>query len=191
MTASVLVGHGVGKATCWRCYGKTPNASSADCRATMPRVIRHAFIPVRSGAEHPTLESINRLAHEYELRDSLDCCVGVAAAGSRARTRADDAGGRVHRRRAPRSPHRRADGDRSISTTRRLADCRTWPAPRTWTHSQGHQAGQRARGLRDRATSGSPGLASPLACRASARRPNLPRSLPARLLTWRRSRRGG
>src|ERR1700732_1020097 len=33
---------------------------------------RHAFIPVLSGAEHPTLESINRLTHEYELKDCLD-----------------------------------------------------------------------------------------------------------------------
>jgi PAS domain S-box-containing protein len=33
---------------------------------------RHAFVPVLAGAEHPTLESINRLAHEYELRDYLD-----------------------------------------------------------------------------------------------------------------------
>ena len=33
---------------------------------------RHAFMPVVVGAEHPTLESINRLAHEYELRDYLD-----------------------------------------------------------------------------------------------------------------------
>ena len=33
---------------------------------------RHAFIPVLSGAEHPTLESITRLTHEYELRDHVD-----------------------------------------------------------------------------------------------------------------------
>src|ERR1700693_5377386 len=33
---------------------------------------KHAFIPVLSGAEHPTLESINRLTHEYELKDYLD-----------------------------------------------------------------------------------------------------------------------
>jgi predicted ATPase len=31
----------------------------------------HAFIPVLSGSEHPTLESINRLIREYELKDSL------------------------------------------------------------------------------------------------------------------------
>ena len=34
---------------------------------------RHAFIPaVVSGTEHPTPESINRLTHEYELKDCLD-----------------------------------------------------------------------------------------------------------------------
>ena len=34
---------------------------------------RYAFTPVHSTAEHPTLESINRLTHEYELKDYLDC----------------------------------------------------------------------------------------------------------------------
>ena len=33
---------------------------------------RHAFIPIHSGAEHPTLDSLNRLTHEYELREYLD-----------------------------------------------------------------------------------------------------------------------
>ncbi len=33
---------------------------------------RHAFMPMLSGAEHPTLESISRLTHEYELQDYLD-----------------------------------------------------------------------------------------------------------------------
>jgi PAS domain S-box-containing protein len=33
---------------------------------------RHAFIPVLSGAEHPTRESVTRLAHEYRLKDYLD-----------------------------------------------------------------------------------------------------------------------
>jgi PAS domain S-box-containing protein len=34
--------------------------------------VSHAFTPVLSGAEHPRLESVNRLTHEYELRDYLD-----------------------------------------------------------------------------------------------------------------------
>jgi len=33
---------------------------------------RHAFIPVTVGTERTTLQSINRLAHEYELKDDLD-----------------------------------------------------------------------------------------------------------------------
>jgi hypothetical protein len=32
---------------------------------------RYAFIPIPSGARHPAVESINRLAHEYQLRDQL------------------------------------------------------------------------------------------------------------------------
>jgi PAS domain S-box-containing protein len=33
---------------------------------------RHAFIPVISGAEQSTQETVNRLAHEYELKEYLD-----------------------------------------------------------------------------------------------------------------------
>src|ERR1700736_6650998 len=33
---------------------------------------RYAFIPVLPDGEHPTIESINRLTHEYELREYLD-----------------------------------------------------------------------------------------------------------------------
>ncbi|MEO8004469.1 MAG: AAA family ATPase [Betaproteobacteria bacterium] len=33
---------------------------------------RYAFLPALSGIEHPGVESINRLAHEYELKDYLD-----------------------------------------------------------------------------------------------------------------------
>ena len=32
---------------------------------------RYAFIPILSEAEHPTLESVNRLTHEFELREHL------------------------------------------------------------------------------------------------------------------------
>lgn len=32
---------------------------------------RHAFIPLPSESDHPTLESINRLTREYERKDSL------------------------------------------------------------------------------------------------------------------------
>ena len=33
---------------------------------------RHAFAPILAGAEHPTFESINRLAREYELKEYFD-----------------------------------------------------------------------------------------------------------------------
>ena len=33
---------------------------------------RHAFVPIPAAAEHPTLESVDRLAHEHELRSYLD-----------------------------------------------------------------------------------------------------------------------
>jgi serine/threonine protein kinase len=34
--------------------------------------VRHAFMPVLAGSDHPTLLSINRLTREYELKDYLD-----------------------------------------------------------------------------------------------------------------------
>ena len=33
---------------------------------------RHAFVPILAGTEYPTIESINRLAHEFELKDYLE-----------------------------------------------------------------------------------------------------------------------
>ena len=49
------------------------DAGRAFCRLGRdgPAGERHAFIPVLSGTEHPTLESINRLIREYELKDDL------------------------------------------------------------------------------------------------------------------------
>ena len=32
----------------------------------------HAFIPIPSGADHSTLESVNRLTHEHDLQSYLD-----------------------------------------------------------------------------------------------------------------------
>jgi PAS domain S-box-containing protein len=50
------------------------DAGRAFCRLGRdgPEGDRHAFIPLLSGAEHPTLESINRLIREYALKDYLD-----------------------------------------------------------------------------------------------------------------------
>jgi hypothetical protein len=33
---------------------------------------RYAFIPISARVEHPTLESVNRLTHEHELKSYLD-----------------------------------------------------------------------------------------------------------------------
>ena len=33
---------------------------------------KHAFIPVPAAAEHPTLDGVNRLVHEHELKSYLD-----------------------------------------------------------------------------------------------------------------------
>ena len=50
------------------------DAGRAFCRLWRDDAERetHAFIPITSGAEHPTLESANRLTHEYELQRYLD-----------------------------------------------------------------------------------------------------------------------
>ena len=149
---------------------------------------RHAFIPVLAGADHPTLRSINRLAHEYELKEYLDAAWALRAVGAGARARANDAGCRVSRRRAPGSPYWPAHGDRTISTARSGPVRRTWPAARTWTHPQGHQAVQRDRRFRDWRKSGSPASALPLAFRASANRRNLPSSSQERSPTWRQNK---
>jgi predicted ATPase/transcriptional regulator with GAF, ATPase, and Fis domain len=71
MKASVLLGAGWeddSLEVLWR------DAGRAFCRLRRNDAASetHAFIPVPSGAEHPTLESVNRLAHEYELREYLD-----------------------------------------------------------------------------------------------------------------------
>lgn len=33
---------------------------------------KHAFVPIANAEEHPTLESVNRLTHEHELKSWLD-----------------------------------------------------------------------------------------------------------------------
>jgi hypothetical protein len=59
----------VGKMTPWRCCGRTPNASFAGLLQKDAEGHRPTFAPILAGAEHPTFESINRLAREYELKE--------------------------------------------------------------------------------------------------------------------------
>ena len=49
------------------------DAGRAFCRLGHdgPTGDRHAFIPILSGSQHPTLQSLTRLTREYELKDSL------------------------------------------------------------------------------------------------------------------------
>ena len=71
MKASVLLGAGWeddSLEVLWR------DAGRAFCRLSRNDAVSetHAFIPIPSGADRPTLESVNRLTHEYELREYLD-----------------------------------------------------------------------------------------------------------------------
>ena len=109
----------------------------------------HAFIPIPSGAEHPTLESVNRLTHEYELQSFLD-----SAWALRPLELVRERGQTMlvvdyTRRRASRSPRPAADGDRAVPPTRRGAVRRSRSAPRMRADSQGSQARQCARRLRN------------------------------------------
>src|SRR5580765_6316593 len=71
MKASVLFGAGWeddSLEVLWR------DAGRAFCRVRRDdaRGETHAFIPILSGSEHPTLESVNRLTHEHGLQRYLD-----------------------------------------------------------------------------------------------------------------------
>ena len=71
MKASVLLGAGWeddSLEVLWR------DADRAFCRLRRHDAENetHAFIPIPSGAERPTLESLNRLAHEHDLQSFLD-----------------------------------------------------------------------------------------------------------------------
>ena len=71
MKASVLLGagwEGDSLEVLWR------DAGRAFCRLWRNDTASetHAFIPIASDAEHPTLESVNRLTHEYDLQSYLD-----------------------------------------------------------------------------------------------------------------------
>jgi len=71
MKASVLFGAGWENDSLevlWR------DAGRAFCRLSQDYADggRYAFIPILSDAEHPAPESVNRLAHEFELREYLD-----------------------------------------------------------------------------------------------------------------------
>ena len=95
---------------------------------------RYAFMPVLPDGGHPTLESINRLAHEYKLRDYLDGAWAVQPVEfvrepGQTMLVVDYAGGEPLDRLIG-QPMEMAD----VSTSRCGPVCGTWPAPRTWAH---------------------------------------------------------
>ena len=55
---------------------------------------RLAVLLVAPAADHPSRSRLDRLTHEYELKDELDSGMGGAAAGPHARRRSDRAGAR-------------------------------------------------------------------------------------------------
>ncbi len=72
MRASVLLGAGWENDSVevlWRDAGRVFCTLSQQHNA---KGQRHAFVPIPAAAEHPTLESVDRLAHEHELRSYLD-----------------------------------------------------------------------------------------------------------------------
>ena len=69
MKASVLLGAGWeddSLEVLWR------DADRAFCKLWRDGAETHAFIPIASGTEHPSLESVNRLTHEHDLQSFLD-----------------------------------------------------------------------------------------------------------------------
>jgi PAS domain S-box-containing protein len=69
MKASILLGAGWeddSLQVLWR------DGDRAFCRLWRNDAETHAFVPIPSGTEHPSLESVNQLTHESELKDYLD-----------------------------------------------------------------------------------------------------------------------
>jgi len=140
---------------------------------------RDTVLAVLPAAEHPTPASLDRLAHEYGLKDELDAAWALRPlelVRERGRTMLvlEDPGGeplgqllgaplelgRFLRFAIAASPTRTSSRPTSSSTARR-------------------------------ATSGSPGSASPRGCSANGRRQSRPRPSPALSPTWRPNRPGG
>ena len=106
------------------------NAGRAFCRLNGdgPASNRHAFIPLVSAADRPTLELVNRLTHECELSITyLSADWALRTAGTRSRGRPDDAGCRLRRwSSSPGSPHWPAHGGGPVPS------CSRWPCLPRW-----------------------------------------------------------
>ena len=148
-----------------------------------------SVLVVLPAAERPSPAGLERLAHEYGLRDEL-MPPGRRGrwnfASERGRTVLvlEDPGGEPLDRLAGAPMEMRPLPATSPSASPRPLGKVASARPRP----QGHQAGQYPGELHRRSRCGSPGSASPRACRASGRRPSRPRSSPARSPTWRPNR---
>jgi PAS domain S-box-containing protein len=71
MTGSASIS-GAGDNQNWQVLWQNPERVFGRLEFNGASAHRYAFIPALSRAEHPTLEIINRLNHEYQLKDLLD-----------------------------------------------------------------------------------------------------------------------
>ena len=142
---------------------------------------RAAVLAVLPAAEHPPPASLDRLAHEYGLKDELDGAWAVrplelVRERGRSMLVLEDPGG---------EPLDRLLGaPMEVGSFLRLAigiAAALAQGPPARPRPQGHQAGQHPGEPRRPARSGSPGSASPRACRASGRRPTPPESIAGTL----------
>jgi len=149
---------------------------------------RHAFTPVLTGAEHPTLESINRLTREYELKDYLDGAWAlrpVEIVRERGRTML------IVEYTAGEPLDRLIQEPMEIGRFLRLAVALAAALSRLHGRGLIHKDIKPANVLADAATGQVwlTGFGTASRLRASANRPNLPSSLRERLPIWRPSKR--
>ena len=153
---------------------------------------RLAVLLVAPAADHPSRSRLDRLAHEYELKDELDGAWAARPLDLVRDGRSDRAGARGSGRRAARPAARRAHGDGSASCASRSASPQLWARctsavsstrtssrPIFWSTARTGQVW--LTGFRHRV--------APV--RASGSRPSRPSPSPGRSPTWRPSRPGG
>ena len=152
---------------------------------------RREFLVAQPCAEHPTPGTVNRLAHEYGLKDYLDHAWALRPlelVRERGQTML------VFESTTARPLDKMIGQGLPIGTFLRLAIAvtRRRGAPASArSHSQGHQGHATFSSTRQPVTPASPVSASPRAFRASASPPSRPSSSRERSPTWRRSRPGG
>jgi serine/threonine protein kinase len=151
---------------------------------------RRAVLIVLPAADHPSLSSLDRLAHEYELKDELDGAWAVhplelVRDGGRTMLVLEDPGGEPL--------DRLLGGPMEVGSFLRLAIGIAKAVGKVHGRDLVHKDIKPANILVN-STTGEvkpPGSVSPRTWRVSASCPSLPRRSPAHSPTWRRSRPGG